>query len=87
LSLLCKWRAACLLSEPVALADRLAALLDIPATGSSLVSVPVGDAESVRGELNRAGIKAAVRAGSVRLSTHVYTTPEQVEIAASALRR
>jgi selenocysteine lyase/cysteine desulfurase len=85
LSLLCEWRTSCLLTEPVALADRLAAHIGIPATGSTLVSVAVENPESVRARLAEAGIKAAVRAQNVRLSTHVYTTPGQIDIAARAL--
>jgi selenocysteine lyase/cysteine desulfurase len=41
----------------------------------------------VRDELASAGIKAAVRAGSVRLSTHVYNTEEQIDRAVEALAR
>jgi selenocysteine lyase/cysteine desulfurase len=87
LELLRVWRDAGVLAEPLSLAHRLAARLGVAETGSTLVSVPVQDAEAVREELNAAGIKAAVRAGSVRLSTHVYNTPQQVDSAADALAR
>jgi selenocysteine lyase/cysteine desulfurase len=49
--------------------------------------VPVDDAETVRADLAAAGVRAAVRAGSVRLSPHVYNTVEQIDVAAAALSR
>ena len=55
--------------------------------GVDLRIVKVADAEQVRVELANAGIRAAVRAGSVRLSTHVYNTPEEINRAVSALAR
>jgi selenocysteine lyase/cysteine desulfurase len=85
LELLADWQSQGLLREPVALAAALAGGLGQPATSSSVISVPVEDAERVRAELASAGIKAAVRAGGVRLSTHVYNTGEHVERAVAAL--
>jgi selenocysteine lyase/cysteine desulfurase len=87
LDLLATWKTVGLLSEPVRLAERLALNLGLPRPSGSIVSVPVDNAENVRAELEAAGIKAAVRAGSVRLSTHVYNTAEQVDLAVSALAR
>jgi selenocysteine lyase/cysteine desulfurase len=87
LELLADWHRRGLLAEPVALARRLAAHLGVPEPIGTVVSVPVEDAEAVRAELSRASIKAAVRAGSVRLSPHVYNTAEQIDLAASALAR
>jgi selenocysteine lyase/cysteine desulfurase len=87
LRLLAEWQSRGLLAEPVMLARRLAERLGLPRPVGSIISVPVEDAESVREELARAGIKAAVRAGSVRVSTHVYNTDDDVERAASALAR
>ena len=85
LQLLVDWQRDGLLEEVVGLARRLTDDLGLPATGGSVVSVPVQDAEAVRADLDAAGIKAAVRAGSVRLSPHVYNTAEQIDRAASAL--
>jgi selenocysteine lyase/cysteine desulfurase len=87
LELLADWQRRGLLREPVALARRLAAHLGVAEPIGTVVSVPVDDAEAVRTELAGAGVKAAVRAGSVRLSPHVYNTAEQVDVAASALAR
>jgi selenocysteine lyase/cysteine desulfurase len=87
LGLLSDWRHKGLLDEVVGLARRLAAQVGVPAPLGAVVSVPVEDAEAVRAELARAGIKAAVRAGSVRLSVHVYNSAEQIDRAASALAR
>ncbi len=85
LELLTRWQADGLLLAVVGLSRRLATQLGLPAPTGSLVSVPVEGAEAVRVSLASAGIKAAVRAGSVRLSPHVYNTVEQIDCAASAL--
>jgi selenocysteine lyase/cysteine desulfurase len=87
LELLADWQARGLLRDPVALAERLADQLGQPRPVGTIVSVPVDGAEGVRADLDEAGIKAAVRAGSVRLSTHVYNSVEHVDRAASALAR
>ena len=67
------------------LANRLAAGLDRPAQTSSVVSVPVEDAEGARASLAAQGIRAAVRAGGVRLAPHVYNSAEQIDVATRAL--
>jgi selenocysteine lyase/cysteine desulfurase len=87
LELLVEWQRLGALDEPLALARRLAAALGLNAPKSTLVSVAVEDAERVRSELQHAGIKAAVRAGSVRVSTHVYNTPEDIQRATQLLTR
>jgi len=87
LKLLVDWQRDGLLQEVVGLARRLTDGLGVPASGGVVVSVPVEDAEAVREDLAAAGIKAAVRAGSVRLSPHVYNTAQQIDRAASALAR
>ena len=87
LKLLVDWQREALLHEVVGLARRLTDNLGLPAPGGAVVGVPVEDAEAVRADLAAAGIKAAVRAGSVRLSPHVYNTEEQIDRAASALAR
>ncbi len=87
LKLLDEWRSRGILPEVVGLSRRLADQLDLIPPVGSVVSVPVENAKVVRADLADAGIKAAVRAGSVRLSPHVYNTAEQIDRAASALSR
>jgi selenocysteine lyase/cysteine desulfurase len=85
LRLLAEWQRAGLLAEVVDLARRLAHQLGLAEPHGSVVSVPVDDAEAVRVDLSAAGIKAAVRAGSVRLAPHVYNTVDQIDRAAQAI--
>jgi selenocysteine lyase/cysteine desulfurase len=66
----------------VALANRFREGLGLPAGDSAIVKVDVPDAA---GRLERAGIRAATRAGSVRASFHLYTTEEDVDAALTAL--
>jgi selenocysteine lyase/cysteine desulfurase len=87
LSLLVDWQIAGLLEEPVRLARRLARHLSLEEPCGTVLSVAVDEAEVVRANLAQAGIKAAVRAGSVRVSPHVYNTTEDVDKAAAALSR
>jgi selenocysteine lyase/cysteine desulfurase len=86
LGLLAEWQRQGLLAEPLALARSLAGRLGLPPPVGTIVSVPVEDAEAVRVELGQAGIKAAVRAGSVRLSTHVYNSEADIDRAIAALQ-
>ncbi len=86
LRLLTEWQRQGLLDQVPPLAQRLARHLDLAEMPrGTVVSVPVRDAEAVRSELYAAGIKAAVRAGNVRLAPHVYTTEDQIDRAAAAL--
>ena len=87
LGLLATWQRQGILGEVMELAGRLASNLDLPKPVGSVVSVPVDDAEAVRAKLAEGGIKAAVRAGSVRLSPHVYNTAAQIDLATAALAR
>lgn len=87
LGLLADWHRQDLLRHVVDLSRRLASHLGLPEPAGSVISVPVQDAESVRLHLAAAGFKAAVRAGSVRLSPHVYNTAQEIDRAAEALTR
>jgi selenocysteine lyase/cysteine desulfurase len=87
LGLLVDWQRQGLLGEVVLMARRLATQLGLHEPAGSILSVPVDDAETVRANLAAAGVRAAVRAGSVRLSPHVYNTVEQIDVAAAALVR
>lgn len=66
----------------LALADRLRAGLGLPPGASPIVALAAPGAEQ---RLARAGIRAAVRAGRVRLSCHLPATAEDVDRALEAL--
>jgi selenocysteine lyase/cysteine desulfurase len=66
----------------VRLAGRLRAGLGLPDTGSAIVSARWPGAQE---KLARAGVRASMRAGQVRLSCHVYTTDEDVDLTLNAL--
>ena len=66
----------------VGLANRFRAGLGLPPGDSAIVTVDVPDAAE---KLARAGVRAAVRAGRVRASFHLYTTEADVDLALSAL--
>ena len=66
----------------VGLANRFLAGLGLPPGNSAIVSVDVAGAQD---RLADAGILAAVRAGSLRASFHVYNTEDDVDAALSAL--
>jgi selenocysteine lyase/cysteine desulfurase len=66
----------------VALANRFLVALGREPGGSAIVTVDVPGAER---RLTRAGIRAAVRAGRVRASFHIYTTDADVDLALDAL--
>jgi selenocysteine lyase/cysteine desulfurase len=87
LELLADWQGRGLLEEPLALARRLAEKLDLPQPVGSIVGVSVDDADALRETLAQSGIQAAVRAGGVRLSTHVYNTAEQIDAVVASLAR
>ena len=66
----------------VALANRFLTGLGRPAGDRAIVTVDVPDAQR---RLEAAGIRAAVRAGRVRASFHVYSTEADVDAALTAL--
>ncbi|MFD2766019.1 aminotransferase class V-fold PLP-dependent enzyme [Micromonospora eburnea] len=66
----------------LALANRFLTGLGRPPGDSAIVTVEVPDAAE---RLARAGVRAAVRAGRVRASFHLYTTEEDVDRALDAL--
>ncbi len=85
LRLLALWRDGDLFEQVRTLARRLAAGTGIPAPGSSLVCVPIHDAEHARAALAAAGVKAAVRGTSIRFSPHVYNTEADIDRAIEAI--
>ncbi|MGI8702628.1 MAG: aminotransferase class V-fold PLP-dependent enzyme [Nocardioidaceae bacterium] len=66
----------------VGLANRFRSALDMPPGASAIVAAQVPDAED---RLSRAGIRAATRAGSLRVSFHAYNTEAEVDRALDAL--
>ncbi|MEO1086612.1 MAG: aminotransferase class V-fold PLP-dependent enzyme [Acidobacteriota bacterium] len=60
--------------------------LELPDSGSSIVSVPVEDSRAAGQALERAGVRASVRAGGIRLSPHFYNRVDQAEWTAELLR-
>ena len=66
----------------VSLANRFRAGLGMPPSNSAIVATDLPGAEE---RLARAGIRAAVRAGSLRASFHVYSTEADVDAALDAL--
>jgi selenocysteine lyase/cysteine desulfurase len=66
----------------VRLANRFRQGLGLPPGDSAITVVDVPGAEE---RLRRAGIRAAVRAGRVRASFHIYTTDVDVDRALNAL--
>jgi selenocysteine lyase/cysteine desulfurase len=66
----------------VALANRFRAGMGLEPGNSAIVSV---DVENGAAKLDRAGIRAAVRAGGLRVSFHLYNTPDDVDSALDAL--
>jgi selenocysteine lyase/cysteine desulfurase len=69
-------------THDVALANRFRAGLGLAESNSAIVRVGVPDAAE---RLERAGIRAAVRAGQLRASFHVYNTESDVDSALEAL--
>ena len=86
LELLVGWQAAGALEEPVRLARRLAEGLGLEWGGSTLVSVPVADADSARAALAGARIRATFRGTGIRLAPHVYNDAADIARAVEALR-
>lgn len=69
-------------SHTVGLANRLRTEIGLPRQDSAIVSLPVADAAE---RLQRAGIRAAVRAGAVRVGFHLYNTEEDLDRLLDAL--
>ncbi len=70
----------------IGLANRLCRELDLPQRDSAIVSLPAGIATDAADKLRAAGLRAAVRAGAVRVGFHLYNTDEDLERLLDALR-
>jgi selenocysteine lyase/cysteine desulfurase len=64
------------------LARRVRTELQLPQQDSAIVSIPIADAAE---RLTRAGIRASVRAGAVRVGFHLYNTDDDVDRLLEAL--
>ncbi len=69
-------------AHSLALANRVRTELQLPQQDSAIVSIPVANAAD---SLARAGIRAAVRAGAVRVGFHLYNTDDDVDRLLDAL--
>ena len=69
-------------SHVVGLANRLRAEIDLAPHESAIVSIPIADAAD---RLQRAGIRAAVRGGAVRVGFHLYNTEDDLDRLIAAL--
>jgi selenocysteine lyase/cysteine desulfurase len=67
------------------LARSLTSKLGLPEPESPIVRFQVANADEAARNLVEAGIACAVRAGSVRLSFHLYNDEQDVELAVAAL--
>lgn len=65
------------------LANRLRTELDLPQQSSAIVSLPIQDAAQT---LQRAGIRAAVRAGALRVGFHLYNNENDLDRLLDAVR-
>ncbi len=63
----------------------LAETLGLPVPASTILSIRISDAERAGEALEEAGVRASVRAGSVRVSSHFYNVADDASRAASAL--
>jgi selenocysteine lyase/cysteine desulfurase len=82
LELLASVGVAAVNGHDVGLANRFRAGLGLPPSNSAIVSADVPGAHE---RLERAGVRAATRAGSLRASFHLYTTEADVDAALEAL--
>jgi selenocysteine lyase/cysteine desulfurase len=85
LELLCAWQQAGALAGVLQLAERLATGLGLAPPQSSLVCLRVPDAEAAEAALAQAQIKCAARGGNIRLSPHVYNSPEEIDYAVKVI--
>jgi selenocysteine lyase/cysteine desulfurase len=69
-------------AHALGLATRLRTELQLPHEDSAIVSIPTAAAE----ELKRAGIRASIRAGAVRVGFHLYNTDDDLDRLLDVLR-
>jgi selenocysteine lyase/cysteine desulfurase len=86
LALLAELGAEAIHSHDLRMANRLRAGLELPPGDSAIVSLS-GLASDAAARLADAGVMAAGRGGTLRLSCHLYTTERDVDRALDALSR
>ena len=64
------------------LANRLRTELDLPPSDSAIISIPTAASD----ELGRAGLRASIRAGAVRVGFHLYNTEDDLDRLLDVLR-
>ena len=69
-------------AHALGLAYRLRTELQLPQQDSAIVSIPIADASA---KLQRAGIRASIRAGAVRVGFHLYNTENDLDRLLDAL--
>jgi selenocysteine lyase/cysteine desulfurase len=69
----------------VGLADRLAKLLGLPATGSSILAIPVARADDARAALARERITVSGKGNLLRVSFHLYNDTSDADRVADVL--
>jgi selenocysteine lyase/cysteine desulfurase len=69
-------------AHTVGLANTLRAELDLPQADSAIVSLPI---EGAAEKLQRAGIRASVRAGAIRVGFHLYNNENDLDRLLDAL--
>ncbi|KUI30571.1 aminotransferase class V [Mycobacterium sp. IS-1496] len=72
-------------AHTVGLAATLRAALDLPPHPSAIVSLPSARNSDAAARLQRAGIRASVRAGAVRVGFHLYNTADDLDRLLDAL--
>jgi selenocysteine lyase/cysteine desulfurase len=70
-------------AHTVGLANRVRTELRLPQEDSAIVSIPVANAAE---RVKRAGIRAAIRAGAVRVGFHLYNTEDDLDRLLEALK-
>jgi selenocysteine lyase/cysteine desulfurase len=72
-------------SHVLGLANALRSELQLPAQDSAIVSLPADSAADAADKLKRAGVRASVRAGAVRVGFHLYNTEYDLDRLIEAL--
>lgn len=85
LELLVQWQNEGALEGVWELSRRLATGLELPAPTSSIVTVPVADADAAVVTLEKAGVQVASRSGNLRIAPHLYNTEEDIDRAIIAI--